>query len=143
MTVTLDANILVYASNEAEPVHEEAKTLVERLASGPELVYLFWPTVMGYLRIITHPAILPRPRSATEAAANITGLLAQPHVHTPGESDGFWDLFQPTAGAQSRGNDIPDAHLATLMLQHGVRVIYTRDRGFRRFPEIEARNPFS
>jgi hypothetical protein len=143
VTVTLDANILVYASNEAEPVHEEAKTLVERLASGPELVYLFWPTVMGYLRIITHPAILPRPRSAAEAAANITGLLSQPHVRTPGESDGFWDLFQPTAGAQSRGNDIPDAHLATLMLQHGVRVIYTRDRGFRRFPEIEARNPFS
>jgi toxin-antitoxin system PIN domain toxin len=142
LTVTLDANILVYASNEAEPVHAQARTLVERLANGPELVYVFWPTLMGYLRIVTHPAILPHPRSSAEAAANVAVLLSQPHVRTPGESDGFWDLFLTTAGPHARGNDIPDAHLATLMLQHGVRIIYTRDHGFRRFPNIEARDPF-
>jgi toxin-antitoxin system PIN domain toxin len=123
-------------------VHAQAKTLVERLANGPELVYIFWPTLMGYLRIVTHSAILPHPLSATKAAANVTALLSQPHVRTPGESDGFWDLFLSTIDPQERGNDIPDAHLATLMLQHGVRVIYTRDRGFRRFSRIEARDPF-
>lgn len=138
----MDANILVYASNEAEPVHPRAKSLVERLANGPEIVYVFWPTLMGYLRIVTHSTILPRPLSAAAAAANITALISQPHVRTPGENDGFWDLFGSTAGVHPRGNDIPDAHLATLMVQHGVRVIYTRDRGFRRFPRIEAVDPF-
>lgn len=40
MSVTVDANVLVYASNEAEPVHKAARLLVERLAAGPEIVYL-------------------------------------------------------------------------------------------------------
>ena len=56
MSVTVDANILVYASNEADPVNGRALELVERLARGPEIVYLFWPTIMGYLRIVTHPS---------------------------------------------------------------------------------------
>lgn len=143
MTVTVDANILIYASNGDDPLHDRAQAVVERLAQGPELVCLFWPTIMGYLRIMTHPAILPRPRSFADAVANITALLARPHVRTPGEDDGFWDLFRATAGDHARGNDVPDAHLAALMRQHGVRTVYTRDRGFRRFLEIVARDPFA
>ena len=40
-------------------------------------------------------------------------------------------------------DDVPDAHLATLMRQHGVSVIYTRDRDSRRFDNIEVRDPTS
>jgi predicted nucleic acid-binding protein len=29
-----------------------------------------------------------------------------------------------------------------MVMQHGVRVIYTRDRGFRRFEEIQVLDPF-
>ncbi len=143
MSVTIDANILVYASNEAEPTHERAHALVEALAEGPELVYLFWPVVMGFLRIVTHPAILPRPLPPAEATSNIARLLARPHVRAPGEDEGFWDLFRATAGDHPRGNDVPDAHVATLMRQHGVRVIYSRDRGLRRFPAVEVIDPFN
>jgi uncharacterized protein len=117
--------------------------VVERLAAGPELLYLFWPTLMGYLRIATHPAILPRPLRPRDALDNLSDLIALRHVRTPGEAAGFWGLYRETAGDQLRGNDIPDAHLATLMRQHGVRVIYTRDRDYRRFDGIEARDPFT
>lgn len=143
MSVTVDANILVYASNTADPVHPAARELVERIATGSDLVYLFWPTIMGYLRIVTHPAILPRPLSVGEAMANIDRFLSLPHVRTPGEQAGFWKLFQASATVSSRGNDVPDAHLVALMRQHGVRIIYSRDRGFRRFDAIEARDPFA
>ncbi len=142
MSATLDANLLVYASNSADPAHGPARALIERLAAGPELVYLFWPTLMGYLRIVTHPGILPRPLSPADAARNVTQLLARSHVRTPGEEEGFWKLYLAAAGDHARGNDVPDAHLAALMHQHGVRVIYTRDRDFRRFDWIEARDPF-
>lgn len=142
MSVTLDANVLVYASNEAEAVHKDARQLVTRLAAGPELVYLFWPVLLGYLRIVTHPAILPRPLNPHEATANVESLLDRPHVRTAGEAEGFWKLFRATGQDRARGNDVPDAHLATLMRQNGVRVIYTRDRGFRRFPDIDAVDPF-
>lgn len=143
MSATVDANVLVYASNEAAPLHARARELVEQLAAGPDLVYLFWPTVMGYLRIVTHPGILPRPLAPPEATTNIAALLERPHVLTPGEADGFWGLYRATAAEHARGNDVPDAHLATLMRQHGVSLIYTRDRGFRRFRGIQARDPFT
>lgn len=143
MSQTVDANILVYASNEADEVHVVARSLIEKLAAGPDLVYLFWPTVLGYLRIVTHPAILPRPLTAKDAMGNIEGLLAQPHVRTAGETSDFWGMFRAVAGPRVRGNDVPDAHLVTLMRSHGVRVIHTRDRDFRRFDDIEARDPFA
>lgn len=142
MSSTVDANILVYASNEADLVHRQARVLIEGLAAGPELVHLFWPTLMGYLRIVTHPGILPRPLSPALAMRNIDQLLARPHVRISGEAEGFWRLYRSTAGEHARGKDVPDAHLAALMRQHDVRRIYTRDRGFRRFEGIEVVDPF-
>lgn len=143
MTSTIDANVLVYASNDADPMHERARALVERLAGGPDLVYLFWPVLLAYLRIVTHVAVLSRPLAPTDAMANVASLLALPHVRTPAEADGFWAVYRATAGDHSRGNQVPDAHLAALMRQHGVGVIHTRDRGFRRFDGIEVRDPFA
>lgn len=141
MSVTVDANVLVYASNEAEPVHEPARRLVERLAAGPEIAYLFWPTIMGYLRIVTHPSLLPRPLAPRDALANVEALISIPHVRTPGEAEGFWELYLATRNDPDRGNDIRDGHLVTLMRQHGVATIYTRDRDFRRFDGISVENP--
>jgi uncharacterized protein len=142
LSATLDTNVLVYASNEDDPSHEPAKQLLERLARGPDLLYLFWPTLLGYIRVVTHPGILPHPLGPAAALHNVSALLALPHVRSPGEAEGFWKVFLVTAGRHVRGNEVPDAHLAALMRQHGVRVIYTRDRGFRRLDGIKAQDPF-
>ncbi len=142
MSVTIDVNVLVYASNEADPAHGPARRLVERLAAGPDLVYLFWPTLLGYVRIATHPTILSRPLGAAAALANVASLLSLAHVRAPGEADGFLAAYQATADDQTRGNAVPDAHLAALMRQHGVATIYTRDRDFLRFDGIRTLDPF-
>jgi predicted nucleic acid-binding protein len=73
---------------------------------------------------------------------NVEALLDRPHVRTAAEGETFWPVFRLTAGDRPRGNDVPDAHIAALMRQHGVRLIYTRDRDFRRFDGIDARDPF-
>jgi toxin-antitoxin system PIN domain toxin len=142
MSATVDANVLIYASDRRAETHDRAEALVRKLAAGPEILYLFWPVLLGYLRIVTHPAILTNPFSPAAALRNVESLLDRPHVRAPGELDGFWRLFRSTAGERPHGNDVPDAHLAALMRQHGVRVIYTRDRDFRRFDGIDARDPF-
>ena len=134
MSYTIDANILLYASDQSNPVHQRARELVGRLADGPEIAYLFWPTVMAYLRIATHPAVFARPLAIVEAMGNIEQLLARPHVRTAGEGEAFWRTF---AGVSE------DAHLVTLMLENDVRTIWTRDRDFRRFSRIEVRDPFA
>jgi uncharacterized protein len=142
LSVTVDTNILLYASNADDELHERARELVDRLARGPELLYLFWPTIMGFLRIATHPAIFPSPASPEQATAAVAALLERPSVRTEAEGAGFWEVYRSTAGLDTRGNHVPDAHLAALMLCHGVTGIYTRDRDFRRYEGIQARDPF-
>jgi predicted nucleic acid-binding protein len=44
--------------------------------------------------------------------------------------------------ADARGNLVPDSHLVALMVENGVRTIWTRDRDYRRFSGIEPRDPF-
>lgn len=143
MSQTVDVNVFVYAVNKDAEEHEQALKLIERLGQGPEIVYLFWPTIMGFLRVATNPGILPNPLSTVDTTETIGDLLSRPHVRTPGEAPGFWDLYMDTVGARSRANDVPDAHLAGLMRQHGVGLIHTRDRGFRRFAGIEVRDPLT
>lgn len=141
MSFALDANVLVYASNAGDHAHEPARDLVERTAAGPDIAYLFWPVLMGYLRIVTHAAILPHPLAPGEATRNVSSLIDRPHIRSPGEDASFWSVFDAVGGKEVRGNDVPDAHLVALMRQHGVGVLYTRDRGFRRFRGIEVRDP--
>jgi uncharacterized protein len=143
LSATVDTNILLYAANADDDAHLIAHDLLERLAGGPDLLYLFWPTIMGFLRIASHPSIFPDPQMPEQATAAVTALLVRPNVRTAGEREGFWGLYRSTADRQTRGNHVPDAHLAALMRQHGVNVIYSRDRDFRRYDGIDARDPFS
>jgi len=143
VSYTVDANVLLYASDESSPVHARARELVGRLADGPEIAYLYWPTVMAYLRVATHPAVFARPLSIVEALGNVEQLLARPHVRTTGEGEAFWRSFRDVADdALPSGNLVPGAHLVAVMLENDVRTIWTRDRDFRRFPRIEVRDPF-
>jgi hypothetical protein len=143
LSVTVDTNVLLYAANVEDDRHGTARALLERLARGPDLLHLFWPTIMGFLRIATHPAIFPQPLSPTQAMTAVGALVDRPNVRMPSEADGFWQLYKTTAGADTHGNHVPDAHIAALMRQHGVGVIYTRDRDFRRYEGIEVRDPFA
>ncbi|MEO5678472.1 MAG: TA system VapC family ribonuclease toxin [Acidimicrobiales bacterium] len=144
MSVAIDANILLYASDDDSPRQPAARALLGELAAGPDLVYVFWPVVMAYLRIATHRSIFARPLDPVTARANVDGLVRRPHVRCPGESDGFWALFESTVAPDVvRGNLVTDAHIATLMRQHGVSSIWTADRDFRRFPGISTRDPYT
>ncbi len=144
MSYTLDANVLLYASDESSPVHAPARAFVERMAAGPEIAYLFWPTVMAYLRIATHPAIFARPLAIVEAMGNVEQLLSRSHIRTTGETGAFWRAFRDVVDdAPPSGNLVSDAHLVALMLENDVRRIWSRDRDFRRFARIEVRDPFA
>ena len=144
MSATVDANVLLYASDESSEFHDRALGLVFDLARGPELVYLFWPVVMAYLRLSTHPSVFDSPLPPAEARTNMERLLELPHVQTAGEQQRFWERFRLVATeADARGNLVSDAHLVALMGENGVRAIWTHDRDYRRFPGIDVRDPFA
>lgn len=108
MSFALDVNILLYASDASSALHAEALAFLQSVALGDEVCYLAWPTVMGYLRIATHPRIFAKPLSPTEAQGNIDRLLTRPHVRCIGEADGFWGIYRNlTRDVPARGNLIP------------------------------------
>ncbi len=142
MSYAVDVNVLLYASDEGSPRYGAAAAFLQHCARGPETCCFAWITLLSYLRIATHPAIFARPLAPAQAQENVTRLLSLPHVRALGELDGFWDTYlELTRDSPVRGNLVPDAHLATILRQHGVKALYTVDRDFRRFDFIETRDP--
>lgn len=144
MSYSIDANVLLYASDRSSDRHERARLFVEACAAGPEILCLTWPTLMGYLRIATHPRIFAAPLAPEDALGNVDALVDLPHVRVLSEEDGFLEAYRRVAGGMPvRGNLVPDAHVAAILLQHGVRTFFTGDRDFRKFETLEVRDPFS
>lgn len=143
MSAAIDVNVLLYASDTASSFHRRGADFLVELAKGPDILYVAWSTMMSYLRISTHPGIFANPLQPDEAARNVEALLQLPHVRMLGEEEGFWELYRDvTRTVPARGNDVPDAHLATLLRQHGVATLYTNDRDFRKFDFLNVRDPF-
>lgn len=56
----------------------------------------------------------------------------------------FWAVYQQVTGdVPTRGNLMPDAHLAAVLHQSGVGTLYTHDRDFRKFLFLEVRDPLA
>ena len=144
MSYSLDVNVLLYASDQSSDRHLPARRFVETCAAGPEILCLTWPTLMSYLRIATHLRVFSAPLSPDEALGNVSALIGLPHVRTVSELDGFVEAYKQVAGETPvRGNLVPDAHVATILFQHGVRTLYSNDRDFRKFQSVDLRDPFS
>ena len=144
MSYSLDVNVLLYASDRSSDRHSQARSFLEARAAGPEILCLTWPTLMSYLRIATHPRIFSAPLSPDEAFGNIAALLALPHVRPLSELNGFLDAYKFVSGEMPvRGNLVPDAHIAAILFQHGVRALYSSDRDFRKFQWLDLRDPFA
>jgi toxin-antitoxin system PIN domain toxin len=144
MSYSVDVNVLLYASDKSSDRHDASRRFLESCARGPELLCLSWPTLMSYLRIATHPMIFAAPLSPDEALGNVTALLSLPHVRAVSELEGFLDAYAHVVGdVAARGNLVPDAHVATILFQHGVRTLYSNDRDFRKFESLDVKDPFA
>ncbi|HEY5894634.1 MAG TPA: TA system VapC family ribonuclease toxin [Chthoniobacterales bacterium] len=142
MSYSLDANLLLYASDTSSPHFSSAKTFLEAIPRDPDLLCLTWITLLSYQRIATHPAIFRSPLAPAEAWANVTALLTLPRVRLIGEDVSFAEDYAATAAAfPIRGNLVLDAHLATILREHGVRRLYTADADFRKFEFLDVVNP--
>jgi hypothetical protein len=76
--------------------------------------------------------------------ANIGMFLSLPHVRFLSEEEGFWDIYRElTAEVPTRGNLVPDAHLAAILRQHGVKKLYSHDRDFLKFAFLDLHDPIA
>ena len=136
-----DINLLVFAHNGDAPLHRQARAWWEGLLSRGEPVGLPWVVVLGYVRIMTHPAVLERPLRPTEALADVRSWLERPSVELLPPGPRHLELLDHMLAAVGvAGNLTTDAHLAALGVEYQAEV-RSNDRDFGRFPGLRWRDP--
>jgi toxin-antitoxin system PIN domain toxin len=143
LSYSIDVNILLYASDQSSSLYSRARDFLKASAAKDEPLYLCYLTVMSYIRMSTHPRIFTRPLTPAEAMENVEALASLPQARLIGEREGFLDLYKEvTKPVAVRANLVPDAHLLSILRQHGVSTLYTTNVGdFRKLGCSDARNP--
>lgn len=140
----LDVNICVAAirpdsSDQANAVRD----WLEPRLSGHIPVGISDFVLSAMIRIATHPRIFATPTSPGKAMTFAEALRTAPAAETVRSGQRHWSIFQSlVAGHRLRGNDVPDAYLASLALEHGATFV-TLDRGFGRFAGLKLLDPLA
>jgi uncharacterized protein len=140
----LDTNILVYAHREECPQYDKANALLIQLSEAQVPWALPWPCVYEFIRVVTHPRVMSPPTSLSLAWDNLCHLLDSPSLILLHETERHLKIAtQLVKTYQVSGNLIFDAHIATLLIEHGIDELITGDSDFLRFKEFQVNNPFS
>lgn len=140
----VDTNVLVYAHRSEMMQHAAARDLLDGLVRAAAPWALPWPCVYEFLRVVTHPRWFRPPTPPWVAWENMLALMASPGCVMLGPTHRHAGVLARLLRDQSlRGNDIFDAHIAALVVEHGVRALVTGDRRFRRFDGVAIENPFA
>jgi toxin-antitoxin system PIN domain toxin len=141
--ILVDANVLVYAHVGSLPQHQRARAWLDGALTGPSRVGLPWPSLLGFLRLVTNPRVFQRPESMSDAWGQVSAWLDAEAVWIPQPTERHRDVFASLLAAPGmQANLVPDAHLAALAIEHGLMLCST-DGDFGRFPTLRWRDPLA
>src|SRR5262245_45123849 len=137
----VDTNLLVYAYVPALDPHAAARRWFEQALVEDEAIGLAWPSILGFIRVVTNQRIFRVPLPVDRAVAVVDDWLQQQAVELVLPTPRHWTaLREMLVSGQARGPLTSDGHLAALAVEHGA-TIYTTDRDFARFPGVRVVNP--
>lgn len=137
----VDANILLYAIDEASPFHDRASGWLTDRLNGARRVGFPWQSLVAFVRISTHQGASAQPLTPEQAAGFVTDWLEPEVSWIPQEGPGHARILADLITRyQLRGNIVSDAHLAALAIEHGLEVC-SNDSDFARFSELRWINP--
>jgi hypothetical protein len=139
--ILVDANVLVFAYNEAAVEHKAArKWLAENLA-GATPVCFSWIVLMAFVRVSTNKKIFIKPYSTNEAFDIVEDWLSAPNSKIVEPGDEHLRLAKRLANQTGvYGANLTDVHLAALAIEHGLSLA-TTDSDFQAFDGLKLVNP--
>jgi hypothetical protein len=139
--ILVDVNMLIYAYVDELPQHDAAKDWLDDAISGTAGVGIPWHSILGFLRIVTHPRVFAVPKDPITAWSAMQQWLSASRVWIPTPGDHHPEvLSQLIERVRPSATLIPDTHLAALAIEHGLTLM-SADRGFARFPGLRWENP--
>ncbi len=136
-----DANLLIYAHNDAAKDHAKAKAWWEDCLSKPETVGLSWSVLIAFVRVSTNRKAFEEPLSVKDATDMVRGWLEMPQVQLLHAGPAHPEiLFGYLNELGTAGNLTSDAHLAALAREYQA-IIHSADADFARFSGLRWKNP--
>ena len=136
-----DLNLVIFAHNSDAPLHARARAWWEGLLNGAEPVAIPWVVALGFIRLMTHRAVLVTPMQPADALAHVRAWFAQAVVQTIEPGSQHLDVLERMLlAAGTAANLTTDAHLAALAIEHQCE-LHSNDNDFTRFPGLRWRNP--
>jgi len=141
--ILVDANLLIYAHVRAFPQHERARAWLDEQLNRGSRVGLPWPSLLGFLRIVTNPRIFQHPEPMGGAWRQVELWLGADAAWVPQPTERHGVVLGALIAASgAQANLVPDAHLAALAIEHGLQLC-SSDGDFGRFPGLRWVNPLS
>jgi toxin-antitoxin system PIN domain toxin len=138
-----DVNLLVYAYNRAASGHARARAWWEDLINREQPIGLAWAVVLGFVRLVTHPAVLVEPLAPRAALGCVRAWFAEPGVRVVEPGPRHLELLAELMAATGvAGSLTTDTHLAALAIEHQAE-LHSNDTDFARFPGLRWRNPLA
>jgi len=122
------------------PEHRPAATWLKKAFAGRTRVGLPWTSLLAYIRLVSNPRIFARPVPIAQAWKQVDSWLSLPCIWIPAPTEQHAQFLTPMLEVVANCNQVPDAHLAALAVEHGLE-LQTADRGFARFPGLRYRDP--
>jgi len=141
--ILVDANLLIYAHVTSFPQHAEARGWLDAQLNGSVRVGLPWPSLLAFVRLVSNPRVFERPETVAAAWQQVEQWLDCDPVWIPFPTDRHREVLGSLlTQAVRRPNLVPDAHLATLAIEHGLKLCST-DGDFARFSGLRWENPLA
>ena len=139
--ILLDVNVCIYAFRQDYTQHDDARAWLTTALEGAEAIAVADEVLAAVVRITTNHRTLRHPATAATALAFCDAVRAAPAAVEVRPTRRRWEIFSRLVDHLGlRGNDVPDAFLAALALEHGA-TLATFDRGFNRFPGLSVLDP--
>ncbi len=132
-----DTNVFLYSVNPLSSHHKQAALWLGDAFDSAPGVGLAWLALIGFIRLSTQPAILPKPLSVANATSVVEDWLLHPRarlLHPPERHSGILSRLLLVAGTAA--NLTYNAHLAALGLEHGATV-GSFDKDFKKFSGLK------
>lgn len=141
--IIVDANLLIYAYRESSSESETSRQWLDELFASGQQLALPWESLNAFTRIVSNPRIFSAPATTIEAWKQVEAWLDMPNVWIPVATPQHASIAADLYGSGDfTANDVPDIHLAALVISHGLKLA-THDHAFSRFDGLRWFDPLS